>query len=136
MPNRWFNSRLPQTLVISQFLLYFDAFYAFLDVISSRRGVMGPSALGRLLLLLALGGYIYGAWGIANEKKQGYQVAVAASFMPLAARFISTLSFGGPLEHISYVLLGGGLIGALFEYALIGLLLHQQSREHQRVWFD
>lgn len=137
MPSRWFNSRLPQTLVISQFLLYFDAFYAFLDIISGSRGrSVAISGLGRLILLAAFAGYLYGAWGIANEKKLGYQVAIAAAFLPLVSRFINTLSVGGPLTHLEYVLLGGGFIGALFEYALIGLLLHQQSRQHQRVWFD
>ncbi len=137
MPSRWFNSRLPQTLVISQFLLYFDAFYAFLDITSGSRGrSVAISGLGRLILLAAFAGYLYGAWGIANEKKLGYQVAIAAAFLPLVSRFINTLSVGGPLTHLEYVLLGGGLIGALFEYALIGLLLHQQSRQHQKVWFD
>ena len=137
MANRWFNSRLPQTLVISQFLLYFDAFWALLAILTTDANlVVGPTATGRIFRMATFAMFIYGAWGIANEKKMGYQVAVAAAFIPLASRVVDTFGAGGPLVNMGYVFLGGGIIGALFEYALIGLLLHTQSREHQKVWFD
>lgn len=137
MPTRWFNSRLPQTLVISQFLLYFDAFWAvlgFLSVAASRE--VAFTFFGRILALASIAGYLYGAWGIANERKLGYQVAVAASFLPLAGRVVDTFGAGGPLTNLGFILLGQGIINALFEYALIGLLLHTQSREHQKIWFS
>lgn len=137
MPTRWFNSRLPQTLVISQFLLYFDAFWALLGLLSvaANRSV-SFTFFGRIIVLASLAGYLYGAWGIANERKSGYQVAVAASFLPLAGRVVDTFGAGGPLTNLGFILLGQGIINALFEYALIGLLLHTQSREHQKVWFS
>jgi hypothetical protein len=130
---RWFNSRLPQTLVISQFLLYFDAFWALLAVLSG--GILG-SLLGAVLLLGSLAAYVYGAYGIANELKTGYQVAVLASFLPFIIRVIAVLQAGvGFLDHLGFILLPGGVINAIFVYALVALLLHQQSREYQRVWF-
>lgn len=129
MPTRWYNPNLPQTLVISQFLLYFDAFWMLV-------GVLTGQGLG-LLGLVVLAGYVYGAAGIASGLKLGYRVAVVVSFLPLALRILISLGrIGGLLDNLGFVLFGSGLIGALFEYALIALLLHPQSREHQKIWFD
>lgn len=123
---RWFNPNVPQTLYIAQFLLYFDAFWMLV-------GVLFGGGLG-LLGLLALAAYLYGAYGIANEKKLGYQVAVVASFIPLALRFLQFVTGVGGAD-LSYVLFSTGILNVLFEYALIGLLLHPMSREHQKIWF-
>ena len=129
MPTRWYNPNLPQTLVISQFLLYFDAFWALLGVLSGQ----GLGILG----LIVLAGYIYGAAGIASELKVGYKVAVAVSFLPLVLRLVLSFgSTGGVLGNLGFVLIGANIINALFEYALIALLLHPQSRDHQRIWFE
>lgn len=121
---RWFNPNVPQTLYIAQFLLYFDAFWMLL-------GVMFGGGLG-LLGLLALAAYVYGAYGIANELKRGYQVAVLASFLPLALRLVVFL-FGD--ASIGFVLFSDNVLNVIFEYALIALLLHPMSREHQKIWF-
>ena len=123
---RWFNPNVPQTLYIAQFLLYLDAFWMLLGAFSSR----GLGVLG----LLALAAYVYGAYGIANEKKLGYQVAVVASFIPLALRFLQ-LVLGVSGADVSYVLFSTSILNVLFEYALIALLLHPMSREHQKIWF-
>lgn len=135
-PRRWFNSRLPQTLVISQFLLYFDAAFGLLDLIGVSASDVPLTALGRVLLLAAVGLAVFGAYGIANEMKVGYQVAVAASFAPIVVRFVIATVYASPFDFVSYWLLPGGILGGLFTYALIALLLHQQSREHQRIWFS
>lgn len=119
---RWFNPNVPQTLYIAQFLLYFDAFWALLSVL----GPVGP------LGLIAVGAYVYGAYGIANELKRGYQVAVVASFIPLAIRLVL---FAVGRESLGYVIFSGSVLNVIFEYALIALLLHPMSREHQKVWF-
>lgn len=137
MPTRWFNARLPQTLVVSQFLLYFDAFWlvlGFLTVTVDQQ--VSYTFLGRIIALASIAGYLYGAWGIANERRLGYRVAVAAAFLPLASRVFNTFGAGGPLENLGYILTGGSIINALFEYVLIVLLLHTQSREHEKVWFS
>ena len=121
---RWFNPNVPQTLYIAQFLLYLDAFWMLL-------GVLTGAGLG-ILGLVALAAYVYGAYGIANEKKLGYQVAVAASFIPLALRLIVFLAGN---ESLRFVLFSTNILNVLFEYALIALLLHPMSREHQKIWF-
>ncbi|MFV0317496.1 MAG: hypothetical protein ACK5O2_11135 [Microthrixaceae bacterium] len=137
MPSRWYNPRLPQTLVIAQFLLYFDAFWALLDFLSvAANPRVQYTFVGRVVALASIAGYVYGAWGIANEKRLGYQVAIAASFLPLASRVINTLPVGGPLTNLGYIFTGGNIISVMFEYALIVLLLHTQSREHAKVWFN
>lgn len=137
MPTRWINPRQPQTLYISQILLYFDAFWALLGILSGG----GVGVLG----ILVLAGSLYGAAGIASELKAGYRVAVAVSFLPLTLRALIALgAYGGLLGNITWVLfqvggqarLGGSVIDVMFQYTLIGLLLHQQSREHQKVWFE
>jgi hypothetical protein len=123
---RWFNPNVPQTLYIAQFLLYFDAFWALLSVL----GPVGP------LGLISVGAYVYGAYGIANELKRGYQVAVFASFIPIILRTIASVLFGdGLFADIGFILFSGNVINVIFEYALIALLLHPMSREHQKVWF-
>jgi hypothetical protein len=129
MPTRWYNPNLPQTLVISQFLLYFDAFWALLGVLSGQN-------LG-LLGIIVLAGYVYGAAGIASGLKWGWRVAVAVSFLPLVLRALIALgSVGGLLDNLGFVFLGDNVLNVIFEYALIALLLHPQSREHQKLWFD
>jgi len=126
---RWYNPNLPQTLVIAQFLLYFDAF--FLGI-----GVLFGSGLG-LIGLIGLAAYVYGAYGIANEQKRGYQVAVVASFLPLFLRVVvAQFSRGGIFDELSFIFFAGNILNVIFEYALIGLLLHPMSRNHQKIWFS
>jgi hypothetical protein len=67
--------------------------------------------------------------------KRGYQVAIFASFLPILGRVIAALLSGGILHRLGFIFLGGNIINALFEYALIALLLHPQSKEHQKIWF-
>ena len=131
---RWYNPRLPQTLVISQWLLYFNAFWAVLAVFTG--GVLG-SGLGAVLLLASLGANVYGAYGIANELKRGYQVAVVASLLPFIVRIIIVVQVGASFSsNLGFILVPGDIINAIFVYALVALLLHPQSREHQRIWFS
>ena len=123
---RWFNPNVPQTLYIAQFLLYFDAFWMVLGVfIGGGLGVLG---------LIALAAYVYGAYGIANEQKRGYQVAVVASFIPLGLRVLQ-FALGVAGADVMYVLFTDNVLNVIFEYALIALLLHPMSREHQKIWF-
>ena len=130
---RWYNPRLPQTLVISQFLLYFNAFFLALSLLT---GGLMSSGLGAVLLLGSLAANVYGAYGIANEQKRGYQVAVLASFLPILIRLVVALQAGAVMSNLGFIFVPGGLINAIFVYALIALLLHTQSREHQRIWFS
>ena len=105
--------------------MYFDAFWMAL-------GVLFGGGLG-LLGLIALAAYVYGAYGIANEQKRGYQVAVVAAFIPLALR---ALVFMTGNASLMFVLFSGNVLNVIFEYALIALLLHPMSSEHQKIWFS
>ena len=100
-------------LVIATFFLYFDAFF----------NLLGGGFLFLLGLVLLIG-QVGGGLGLANEKMIGYYVAVAMAFAP----FILRVAYGLPL-------LGGGLINLMFEVALIGLLLHPDSRRYVKLWF-
>lgn len=127
----WFNSRLPQTLVIAQILCYIDAVFMLLSLLGGGRGII------YYLLILSLVGFVYGAYGIANEMKRGYQVAILAACSPIIIRLLAAVMYGdGIVGDFGFIALGGSFISALFEYALIALLLHPMSREHQRIWFS
>lgn len=114
--------------MIAQFLLYFDAFFLLL-------GALFGGGLG-LIGLVALAASVYGAYGIANELKRGYQVAVFASFLPLALRAIQVFFGNDPTLGIGYILFSANIVNVIFQYALIALLLHPMSRNHQKIWFS
>jgi hypothetical protein len=138
MPERrWYNPRVPQTLAIAQILLYINAVFLALDVVT-RGGRFGGGLLGWLLGVGGVAAYAYGGYGIANEQKVGYQVAVAASFLPLVTRFLLVLTVPGAtvLGNLDFILWQRNLLSVIFQYALIALLLHPMSRDHQRVWFS
>ncbi|MHB8295198.1 MAG: hypothetical protein ACYDH5_11365 [Acidimicrobiales bacterium] len=118
---RWLNTTQPQTLQIAVLLLYLTA------VLSLVSGVLG-SAIGPIGLVLAVAPAA-GGYGVANERKWGYIVALVAAFVPFAflALAVATVGIGGVLST--------GLISLMFEIALVALLLHPQSREYQRIWF-
>ena len=112
---RWTNQSQPQTLQMSVFLLYINAFF------TAFYGGLG-SGIGLLLIVANVGA----GFGVANEKKWGYGLGLAVAFLPFVLR---TLLNG--LDDV----LGTNLINLMFEIALVGLLLHPQSREYQRIWF-
>lgn len=111
---RWINHLLPQTLGNAVLLLYISAAFDILFGLGS--GVLVLPAIGK----------IAAGYGIANERKWGYQLGVAMAFLPFVLRF-AFLGFDG--------VFGTSIFNLLFEIALIFLLLHEQSREHQKIWF-
>lgn len=112
---RWINQSQPQTLYIAVFLLYVNAAFALFDML----------AYGLHPYWIALaGGGVAAGYGIANERKWGYYLGIVVAFVPFVLRFVEGVS-----------ILGGNPLSLLFEIALVALLLHPQSREHQRIWF-
>ena len=112
---RWVDPSQPQTLQFACWLLYANAIIGL---------VFGGSVLG----ILGLAASVLAGFGIANEKRWGYFLAVALT----------------GLEVLLYVAVAGGIIGAIssavliplaFTVALFALLLHPQSRDYQRIWF-
>ncbi|MHB8466948.1 MAG: hypothetical protein ACYDH6_03655 [Acidimicrobiales bacterium] len=113
---RWLNQTQPQTLVIACFLLYLNAAFGLLAMFSF-------GGIPTLIFLTLVSG-VAGAYGIANERKWGYILALASAFAPLLLPIV----FGqNPLRVDP--------ISLIFEIALIVLLLHTQSREYQKIWF-
>src|SRR5688572_3379733 len=91
---RWLNQSQPQTLQIAVFLLYFRAVVMLLFNVDDQIRLVFPlDGLLRVALPAALAA---GGYGIANEKKWGYTLALAGAFVPLAARLL--LAFGIGLD--------------------------------------
>lgn len=112
---RWINQSQPQTLVNATLLLYLNA--AFTALLGGLFSLIG--------LVLVAGGVAAG-FGIANEQRWGYQLGLGMAFAPFVLRF----AFGG-----LGAVFGISVISLLFEIVLVALLLHDQSREYQRIWF-
>src|SRR6516165_5641516 len=111
---KWVNQFQPQTLYMATILCYVDA-------------VFGLIFSGGLLLNLFIVGCLgAGAFGIANEKKWGYAVAVGGAVLQV----VLLLAVFGMAVFTSTV-----IISFLFDAALVALLLHPMSREYQRIWF-
>jgi hypothetical protein len=119
---RFMNPAQPQTLVIAVYLLYFHAGYLlFLLLIN---GVF-PLPYVALVVGAAAAGY-----GVANEFKWGYGLAIAMAILPFVMRFDAVVQLIGYRYPF-----GSDFIGLMFEIALVVLLLHPQSRDYQRLWF-
>jgi hypothetical protein len=114
---KFLNQAQPQTLVLGTLLLYINAAFGLLF------GVISTSLLLGLVTIvgLAIGGY-----GIANEWKWAYAVAVAAAILQLV---MLLAVFGAEVINFPVI------ITLLFDGALVGLLLHPESRSYQRIWF-
>jgi hypothetical protein len=114
---RWINPTQPQTLQSSVILLYLTA---VLDLVFGIYGFIGlPLAVAR----------VAGGWGCANERKWGYQLAVAVAVLPFALLFAFN-----PLSWIADHLLAV-VFNMAFDIVLLVLLLHDQTRGYQRIWF-
>jgi hypothetical protein len=110
---KFVNQAQPQTLVLGTLLLYINAVFGLLSIFN---------VFGLLMVVaLAVGGY-----GIANEWKWAYGVAVAAAIIQL---LLLLAVFGFSVFEFP------AIITLLFDGALVALLLHPESRSYQRIWF-
>lgn len=132
---KWFDRMQPQTLQIATWLLYFDGFFGLVDLLDGG-GEMYYLRLrypgGILIGLAIIGLYAAGGLLMANDRRLGYRLSVAAAISPFVVNFVVYSDVGASLR---YRLFGSGIIGFAFDVALIALLLHPQSKEHQRIWF-
>ena len=112
---KWVNHFQPQTLVVATFLCYIDAVFGFIFPI--------VTSFAAFLMAIALGA---GGFGVANEKRWGYAVAVAGAVFQVA---MLLAVFGSTLLTSTLI------INLMFDGALVALLLHPMSREYQRIWF-
>lgn len=109
---KFINQFQPQTLVSATVLCYIQALFMLLG--------------GWLPLFLFAVGLGAGGYGIANEKKWGYGLAVTASIAWVAL----VLMFAGA-DVLKFPL----ILNFMFDIALVALLLHRESRDYQRIWF-
>ena len=114
---RFLNQFQPQTLVLGTVLCYLDA-----GLRVALRGHHQSVLLG-LLTIVGLG---VGGYGIANEKQWGYLTAVAAAVLQVVLLF----AVAG-LDVLDFPL----ILNLIFDGALVGLLLHPEARDYQRIWF-
>lgn len=145
---RWWNPSLPQTLTISVWLLYADAVFTVLAILGTGFGssayiFVAPLLYGTattvdafravntvVVLIVVASALVYGfaGLGIANGQKIGWKVGVGVAVGAVVLPVIS----GG----LGLVLGSTYIITYLFNVALLVALLHPQSREYQRIWFE
>jgi hypothetical protein len=123
------NPRQPQTLYISQILLYITAVGAVLFR-SVGEGWVEALPLRYLVVFLMTVGAGAGAYGIANARRWGYLLGIAAAIAP----FIIRLEIIRRLDIVE--MLRWNPIGLLFDVAIIAALLHPESRAYQKQWFE
>ena len=111
--NRFINPHQPQTLYSAVILGYIEAFFNLIT-------------LYPILILISIG-LAAGGYGIANEKKWGYSLAVGASVVQV---ILVLVIFQGSIFTDLFA-----LFNFLFDAALVALLLHPMSRDYQRIWF-
>lgn len=140
MERRLWNPSLPQTLLISAFLLYANVVTALLFR-SGNGGLFGlmlvalrvpfdtAVTLGNLLSLVLLVGSVGAAYLIVNEKRAGWRLGIVVAAAPLLADLVVVLTGTIGLGRLIDVSL-------LFDIALFVALIHPQSRDHQRIWFS
>ena len=80
---------------------------------------------GQVLFLIGLVMFP-AAWAIANDKRWGWRLGVAAATVAVLVR-VAWYGMASPLS-LAFAL--------LFPVVLLALLVHPQSREHQRIWFN
>ena len=135
---KWFDRLQPQTLQIATWLLYLNGFFALVDWLSNSPTTWigfaryRDGTLGTLMGLAIVVAYAAGGFLMANDRRLGWRLAVVAAFSPFLLRFWVLRDV---MTSTWDKLTGGRLISVIFDVALCALLLHPQSREHQRVWY-
>jgi hypothetical protein len=88
--------------------------------------------------------YVLGGWLMANDLKIGYKLSVIAAASPFVLRFLAVRSLAqnfetqnpiGLSDYVTGRIFGGSVLSSAFDIAVLALLLHTQSREHQRIWY-
>ncbi len=114
---KWVNQFQPQTLYMATILCYVDAVFGLVF------GLVATSLLAGLITIAALAA---GGFGVANEKKWGYAVAVGGAVLQVVMLFAV---FGTSVFTTTVI------ISFAFDAVLVALLVHPMSREYQRIWF-
>jgi hypothetical protein len=142
---KFFNQSQPQTLQGAVFLLYANVVFALLfrtggesvfalAAYSIGRGHLSPLAatrVGNITAVAVVLASAAAAYLIANEKKIGWRIGVAVAALPIAALVILIVA-GYPARTN---ILDAVSVKLIFDVALLVLLVHDQSRSYEKVWF-
>ena len=112
---RFLNTSQPQTLVNATLLCYFEAVFRLIG------------SGGFLPLVVIAVGLGIGGFGVANEKKWSYGLALVVSVLHL----LFWIAVYG-----AHVLGFPQIIDVAFAGILVALLAHPMSRDYQRIWFS
>ena len=133
---KWIDRMQPQTLQIATWLLYINGFFALVELIDGG-GVLHyfrqRYTFGFLLGLAVVALHVAGAFLMANERKFGWKLSVVAAVSPFVLTFVAYTQLDAPIR---YRLFGASLLSFAFDVAVLALLLHPQSKEHQRIWYQ
>jgi hypothetical protein len=134
---KWFDRMQPQTLQIATWLLYLNGFFAIVGFLGSEdwigfarlsKGIPGAIAGLAVIACFVLGGFL-----MANDRRLGYRLALIGAFSPFVLRL--WVLWDVPVSTFDKIT-GNNFISFIFDVALCALLLHPQSREHQRLWYS
>ena len=133
---RWFDRMAPQTLQIATMLLYLNGFFALIGFMDRSDWVgyarVDKGGVGAVVGLAVIASFILGGLLMANDRRWGWRLGLFAAFSPFLLRcWILSDSRFDMWDRIS----GGNTISLIFDVALCALLLHPQSREHQKLWY-
>jgi hypothetical protein len=117
---RWTNPTQPQPLQSSVILLYIGAVTAV--IFSKIYDVYGIAVLVAALRVAA-------GFGVANERKWGYQLAVGMAVLPFLL-LVMLAGLDGIFDNLARLV----LVFAM-DIVLLVLLLHPEARSYQRIWF-
>jgi hypothetical protein len=128
---RWTNPSQPQTLYLAHMLLYFMAAFSLIfDFMNGSPYVtfmFGGFAL--VVILVFVASAAFGAYGIANERKWGYRLGIAAVVLRLLPNAWYLMHHFNALFNVWF------LLDVVFPVALLLLLVHPMSRDYERIWF-
>ncbi len=116
---RWLNQSHPQTLYMATILLYLSAVLGLLF-----GAVTSPIGLATVV------GFGAAAYGMANDRRWGYYLAVGMTGLQMAVIVLFVAANPDRLFDLLF------LANIVFPVALFLLLIHPQSRGHQRIWFS
>ncbi len=120
--NQWLNRSHPQTLQAGVILGYISAVFGLIDP---------PSLFVFLFIYLGLG---VGAFVTANNKRWGYVLLAVCAVLAAAVRIVPLVDGLFDVDPIRFTLMR--LNGSVFPVALAVAVLHIQSRQYQKAWFE
>jgi len=138
---KWFDRMQPQTLQIAAMLLYLNGFFALISVIDTADYLgylRNRYAIGLVIGLVVVALHALSGIFMANDLKLGYKFAVISAFSPFVLRFWAYTDLERTSGfNVSFYdkISGGSTLSLIFEIALCALILHPQSRSHQKIWY-